>query len=235
MPRNVEDLTLVEQLLLLALRDEKGTVAFRASQYGLALGGAILVDLLLGGRLRIGEDKKHRVEAVGATRRIGDPILDECLEAISTSPRRRTAETWVARFAQMRRLKHRVAEGLCRKGVLSESEDSVLLIFTRKVYPTFDSAPERRLVEQMREAIFGNGDAIEPRVAAVVGLAHATSLLGIHFPRKELRARKARLAQMAQGGLIGGSRDAPLRAAIAAVIAAVRKTVVVHAVVHGVP
>ena len=50
------DLFLHEELLLLALRDGKGTIA--GSFYQQAMAGGILSELLLGERIRIREGKK---------------------------------------------------------------------------------------------------------------------------------------------------------------------------------
>ena len=46
-------LPLYEELMLLALRDEKGTLESKAGMYGYALGGAILSELLLSGRVTV--------------------------------------------------------------------------------------------------------------------------------------------------------------------------------------
>jgi len=228
---NPEDLPLTEQVLLLALRDEKGTVESRASMYSYALGGAILAELVLADRVRIGQEKKPLVDAVPSTP-LEDPILEECRAAIVGATRRKSAQAWVSRFAGIRKLKHRVARGLCRKGVLRDTEDQVLLLFTRKTYPTTDPGPERHLVERMREAIFGDGERLEPRVALLVALAHAAQMLPIHFPKKELKQRKERLARIVGGDLIGGATLAAVRAAQSAVRAAVVTSIVISAASH---
>jgi hypothetical protein len=230
-PPNVEDLSLHEQVLLLALRDEKGTLESRAGMYAYALGGAILAELLLAESIRIGEEKKQPVEAV-ASKTLTDPILEECRAAIAGAKRRKSAQAWVSRFAGIRRLKHKVAEELCRKGVLRGTEDQILLLFTRKIYPTTDPGPERHLVERMREAIFGDGEKLDPRVVLLVALAHAAQMLPIHFPKKDLKRRKERLARIVGGELIGGATRAAVQAAQSAVRAAVLTAVVIGAASH---
>ena len=209
------DLYLHEQVMLLALRDEKGTVESRAGWYSLALGGAILSELLLAGSVAVADDKKKLVDVL-EKRRLGDPILDECLAKIVSAKRRRSATDWVRSFAAIKRLRHRVAEGLCRRRILKDSEDKVLLLFTRKIYPTLDPAPERRLREQLRRAIFGDSHAVNPKVTVLVALAHATGLLRVHFGARELKSRKSRLEQIARGDLAGGATKAAVQAAQAA-------------------
>ncbi len=209
-----------EELMLLALRDDKGTLESKASMYQYALGGAILTELAMHEVIRIRDDKKMLVEHL-SSRRIGDPILDECLELVRSAKRRRRARDWVARFGRLKRLRHRVAEGLCRKGILRDSEDSVLLIFTRKVYPTINPDPERRLVERLREAIFEDREDLESGTAVVASLANATGLLPVHFAKKDLKRRKRRLEKISNGDLVGAAAAEAVRAAQAAALAAV--------------
>ena len=56
------DLRLHEEVLLLALRDKKGTIESRAGMYRFALGGAILAELLIEGRIAVESGKKKLVE-----------------------------------------------------------------------------------------------------------------------------------------------------------------------------
>jgi hypothetical protein len=213
------DLYLHEQVLLLALRDERGTVESRAGWYSLAMGGAILAELLLAGCVSVGEDKKKLVDVV-QSRRLDDPLLDECLRLVGKAKRRRSAAGWVSGFAHVKRLRHRVALKLCRKGILKDSEEKVLLLFTRKVYPTVDPAPERRLSQALHRAIFQDSKNVNPRTAILVALAHSTGLLNAVFERGDLKRRKRRLEQISDGELIGGAANAAVQAAKAAQAAA---------------
>jgi len=215
------DLYLHEEVLLLALRDDKGTIESRAGWYSLALGGAILSELLLAGRVEVADDKKKLVDLVQAAP-LGDDILDECLQRIAGAKRRRSATAWVQAFAGMRRLRHRVAAGLARRGILKDSEQAVLLVFKRKIYPTIDPAPERALRERLRRAIFRDSKEVDARIGVLVALAHATGLLRVHFDRHDLKRRKARLEAIAKGDRIGGAtRQAVQAAQAAAAMAAV--------------
>ena len=216
-----------EQLLLLALRDEKGTLESKASMHAFALGGALLAELSLHDRIRIedarpgrGGSKKAFVDLTDR-RPFGEPVLDECLARLANAKRRARASTWVQRFAKTKRLRHRVAAGLCRRGILRDDEDKVLLLFTRRVYPTIDPRPERQLIERMRDAVFGDSIKVDPEVALIVTLGHATGLLAAHFDKPALRRRKQRLAEIADGNLIGHATRHAVQAAQAAALAAV--------------
>jgi len=117
------DLHLHEQVLLLALKDRKGTPESGAGFHHLALGGAILAELALLG---------------------------------------------------------------C-------------------AYPTIDPGPEGSLIARLREAIGGDGD-VDPALGVVLGVAHATGMLRIHFERKLLSRRKDRLKR-----IVGGKHLSPTR------------------------
>ncbi len=214
------DLHLHEQLMLLALRDDKGTLESKATMYQYALGGAILAEMALHGKIRIGSDNKKLVD-LDDHRSFGEPVLDECLDLVATAKKRRRAANWVSKFGHLKRLRHRVAEGLCRRGILKNTEDSVLLIFTRKVYPTIDPGPERRLVENLRDAIFNDTATVEPETAIVASLANAIGLLPAHFDKRKLKGRKRRLERIAEGGLAGAATREAVQAAQAAAMAAI--------------
>lgn len=210
------ELRLHEEVLLLTLKDEKGTPAW--TQYTYALAGAILAELVLEERVRLEERKRRKplVHLVSATQ-IGDPILDDALRAIRVARRRATAGTWIQRWAR-NRLLHETARRLARRGILQAREKRVLLLFSRTVYPELNPEPEQRLIERMRAAIFGSDD-VDARTATVISLAGAADLLKPIFG-KELKGRKDRLEALAEGDAVSEVTRATVQAVRAAVVAA---------------
>jgi len=232
MPRPAHDLRIHEQILLLGLRDEEGSVESRAGMLKFALGGALLSELLLAGKISVTDDKKKLVDTLEAPES-GDPVLDEAYERISAARRRRSASRWVSGLAGIPRLRHRIAEGLCRRGILRDSEEKILLLFTRKVYPTIDAVPERKLIERLKNAVLGDGERLDPRLAVLVALAHGTGLLRVHFDRRTLRARKKRLERLTRGDLVGGAtRDAVVAAQTAVIAATIAATAAASSAAH---
>lgn len=230
---NQPSLYVHEELTLLALRDREGTFVFGRS-YSLAIGGAILAELLLAGRVAVEEGKKKRVDVVDRTP-LGEPLLDECLAEIADAKRPQNAPGWVGRFSRKSKIAHRVAEGLCRRGILRTDEKKVLLIFSRKVYPEVDPGPERELLERLRAAVFENGD-VEPRTAIALALAHSCRLLDLSFERRELKRRKERIRAVTAGEATGATtREAieAVQAAQAAAMAAITAATTVTTVTAG--
>lgn len=217
------ELRLHEELLLLALHDDKGTML--GSMYGATAGGAILAELLLESRVEVQTERKRQFVVLRDSRMTGAPILDDALERIRTAKRRASPAAWVSRFSQTKDLRHRTAQDLVVRGILRAEEDKVLFLFPRRLYPTVDAAPERAIVERLRKAIFSDTEVPE-RTAVLAALANAGGMLGHVFDKKALKARKARLEQIASGEIATRATKEALAAiqtaaSVAATVAAV--------------
>lgn len=220
MPSDKPALRLHEELLLMALRDEKGTMEWHTEMADYALAGALLAELALLGRVDIGEDKKQRVTALGSGP-ADDPLLDEALAMIRQSKKTCSATDWVARMTRIKRLRARTGAGLARKGVVRESEDTVLIFFKRRLYPTIDPTPERRIRERLRRAITGMTIRPQPRTALLLALAKAAGMLPIYFEKQLLKQHRARLDSIEKASNIGGATKRAVEAAQAATAAAI--------------
>ncbi len=225
-------LFLHEEVLLLALRDDEGTPV-SGTMYNFGMGGAILAELLLEERIRVVQPKKTALAELHRSTKLGDSVIDECLEKVRTAKRRAALQTWVSRFANVKQLRHRAAVGLCNRGILRADRDKVLLIFSRKIYPEIDPGPERRVVERLRKAIFGNAKEVDPRTVTLVSLAHHTGLLKATFGKKEMKGRRARVEKIMNGDLTGKATRQAIEAMQAAVmVACVMPAVLTTATMH---
>jgi hypothetical protein len=218
MSQKTDQLHLQEEILLLVLRDKKGT--FFSKMYQPALGAALMAELLLAKRVVIEEGKKKLVRLLDE-RPMGEPVLDEALGKVRDAKRSASLKTWVTRFSNIKKLKHRVAQGLCRKRILREDEDQVLHFFRRKIYPEVDPRPERRVIERLRRAIFGDGARLEPRTVILLSLAKSADLLSIPFEKRDLKERKKRIKKIVEGELLGKATKEAIDAAHAAMMVAV--------------
>ena len=215
-----DDLFLHEEIMLLALRDEKGTVEW-GTQYSFGMGGAILAELLLDERIRVVTPKKTPLAEPVNLQRFGDPVIDECLEKLRSAKKRASLQTWVSRFANIKNLHHRVAERLADRSILRVDESRVLGIFSRTVYPEVDPGPEKRIIARLRRAIFEDAREVDPRTVALVSLAHHTGILKVVFDKKELKTRKKRIEQVMNGDLTAKATQQAIEAMQAAVLVAV--------------
>ena len=211
------NLFLQEEILLLALNDKKGTFYMR--NFLPAIAGAMVAELLLAGRIDVEEGRKKLINLV-SRQTFGDPLLDEVLDKIATAKRRASLQTWIQRFSNIPKLQHRVAQGLCRRAILREDEQQILILFRQKIYPEVDNDAERLLIQHLHDTIFGENQEIEPRITVLLALANAADLLSIPFDRKELKGRKKRIKSIVNGDLIGEATKEAVEAVQAAIAAA---------------
>jgi hypothetical protein len=212
-------LPLHEEVLLLALRDEEGTVA-SGTMYQYAIAGAVLSELVLQGRLAVDDSGRKKLAKVIDARPTGAPLLDECLDKIAAA-KPKPLDHWVGNFANIKNLKHRVAARLCDRGILREEEGKILLIFTRTIYPETDPRPEQEIIERLRRAVFTDTRDLDPRTVVLVSLANSAGILKVVFDKKELKRRKERLEQVINGELMGKAAQEAIQAMEAAVMVAV--------------
>jgi len=203
-------LLLHEELLLLALNDEEGS-----GRSDLALAGGLLTELVFHGAIEIETNKrKYKVRAAEPAQPIANELLTECLQDITESKKERSAQHWVSKFSTKKGLKHRVAEPLVEKGIVSEKQ-SKLLFITITRYPELDPGPEAEMTERLRVAIEHDVTPSD-RTVALLAIANAARLLGNNFDKKLLRSHRERIAALSKGSVASEA----VRAAIESVQAA---------------
>ncbi|CAB1452425.1 unnamed protein product [Pleuronectes platessa] len=137
-------LTLMEEVLLLGLKDREGYTSFWNDCISSGLRGCMLVELALRGRLQL--------EACGVRRRsllsrkvicksdapTGDVLLDEALKHVKETQPPETVQSWIELLSgetwnplklhyQLRNVRERLAKNLVEKGVLTTEKQNFLL------------------------------------------------------------------------------------------------------------
>ena len=84
----------------------------------------------------------------------------------------------------------------------------------------------------MHDAVRGSSRNLDPDVVILIALAHATGLLPIHFEKSELKSRKERIVQIANGDLVGEATADAVRAAQQAAQAAVMTAIIASTVIN---
>jgi hypothetical protein len=212
-------LHIYEEVLLLALKDEKGTIHFGVN-YNFALAGAIVAELLLKKIVEVEMEGKKKFLKLKNPKAQGDAILDECIAKLNSAKRRAQVGAWVQRFANLRRLKHRAAESLCRKGILRMEEDKVLLIFTRKLYPEINHKPEKLIMDKLDAAIFTDKKDLDAETIILISICNTAGMLKPIFDKHKLKERKARIKDITSGNVIGQATKEAIEAMQAAVMIA---------------
>ncbi len=190
-------LTLPEQLLLLALHDEKGTILSTASisiKYGLA--GAVIMELALREKVVI-RDKKLVLINDSYT---GDNVLDEAMTQIKKLGKGKNAGYWVNKLQNIK-IQELILDRLVDKGILKTEEHKILWIFDSPHYPMKDSEEELGIREQIRRIVL-HKDIAEARVAVLIGLVNACRLTNEIFSKEERKEAKKRIKEIIDNDLI---------------------------------
>ncbi len=212
------ELRLHEEMLVLALDDEKGTIKASNYKYGICAG--LLGELILEGRAELVPGPKPSKDRIvpANPKLLSDPLLDDVLRKIQDSRKQRSPKDWVARLSQMGGLRKQVGTGLVRRGVLRERNARILLLFPWTFYPQLDPAPKRRLVERIREAVEGEGE-LDERTAIAVAVASATGILKPVLGKPLLRERKERIARITEEQVLAAAVKKAVEEAAAAAAA----------------
>lgn len=124
--------TLAEELLLLA-HDLRGKCRLSPAELECGVGGALLSELRLAGRLVT--DGAVLVAAGDAP--VGHPILDEVLAGVAASTRGRTPRDWVGALRGTG-LPDRLLTRMAGRGQVEVHERRILGVFAQRRYPVRD-------------------------------------------------------------------------------------------------
>ena len=211
---------IAEDLLLLLLDDDSGKLT-NATYLDTGIGGALLVELALGGHVEV--VKKEGMWARAKVRTTpepppADPVLVEALGLVAE--KERTAQDLVGRLGKKRR------ESLLRRleadGILRREEGKVLGLFPSDRWPASDSSHEREVRRQLGDALVRGVDPAQ-RIAALVSVLCAMDLAHKVVDREGLPGRqvKARAKEIADGDWAAKAVKDAISAAQAAMTAAV--------------
>ena len=214
-------LTLSEELYLLALHEEKGRVpASLAMPLHYGLGGAILAELILQGR--VGLDDERRAVVVNNRMFGEDDLLNEGLERIQASGRHHKAPYWVRIFSDyIKKLEKRLAYRLVDRGVLRKENKRLLGVVPYESFPAQDASARYWIKQHLRSVTLG-GEAPDAQTAALLSLARACDLLGQIFTRDELKMARRKIAGLAAADGIGEAERQVIEIVEAATAAAIR-------------
>lgn len=216
-------ITLAEEIALLSLDDESGSVKQRQS-VGWAVAGALLLELVLAERVRVSGKYLELVD----TSPKGEELLDGRTESIRAWMRGRTKRRvteWLTK--DQSKAIGAAVERLRGRGVVVEERRKALGVFPVRRYPEADGAVERELRERLASAV-RKGAEPDERTASLIAVIHAAGLHGLAFPEAPRKEVKARTAAISDGRWAAESiRDAirDMRLAMAAVTVATATTV----------
>lgn len=212
------ELLIAEDVLLLLLDDEKGTIAGESMLY-YTLGGAMLVELALAGRARFEPVqslfKGGTVHAVPGESS-GDPLLERAWEALAQK------DSWapqVALITLSKDLRELLTDRLVERGLVERRSKKFLGFIPSTTWPEVDARHEADLRDRITLAL--RGGVPDPRTAVVISLVHASKQWQVlkveDMSGSDLRRRAT---EIAEGNWGAGAVQQTIDTAIAGVIAA---------------
>lgn len=190
-------LTLMEEILLLGLKDKEGYTSFWNDCISSGLRGCILIELALRGRIELekqGMRKKqlnHRRIILKNDTPTGDVLLDEALKHIKETDVPESTEAWIEYLSgetwnplklkyQLRNVRERLAKSLVEKGVCS-TEKKNFFLFDMTTHPLNDSSLKQKLIKRVQDSVLlrwcNDVNKIDKRLMSLLFLAHSSDVL----------------------------------------------------------
>jgi Golgi phosphoprotein 3 len=190
-------LTLMEEILLLGLKDREGYTSFWNDCISSGLRGCILVELALRGRVEL-EKQGMRKKSLANRRLViknyaptGDVLLDEALKHIKETDPPETVEAWIEYLSgetwnplklryQLRNVRERLAKSLVEKGVCS-TEKKNFFLFDMTTHPLNDSTLKQKLIKRVQDSVLNKWvndvTRMDRRLMSLLFLAHSSDVL----------------------------------------------------------
>lgn len=190
-------LTLMEEVILLGLKDREGYTSFWNDCISAGLRGCMLVELALRGRIILEKQVMRRrslllrkVDTKNDTP-TGDVILDEALNHVKKLMPQENVQNWIELLSgetwnplkltyQLRNVRERLAKNLVEKGVLTTEKQNFLL-FDMTTHPLVNSQVKSKLIKKVQDSVLSkwvNDIArMDKRTLALIYLAHASDVL----------------------------------------------------------
>ncbi|CAH0383092.1 unnamed protein product [Bemisia tabaci] len=190
-------LTLMEEVLLLGLKEKEGYTSFWNDCISSGLRGCIIVELALQGKVALecaGMRRKsllNRKLLVINPEPTGDVLLDEALKHMVQTQPPESVHSWIEYLSgetwnplklryQLKNVRERLAKNLVEKGVLTTEKQNFLL-FDMTTHPLTDSIAKQRLVKKVQDAVLSkwvnNPQRMDKKLLALILLAHASDVL----------------------------------------------------------
>lgn len=190
-------LTLMEETLLLGLKDREGYTSFWNDCISSGLRGCILIELSLRGRVELEKAGMRRRSL--ANRKVickndqptGDVLLDEALRHIKETQPAETVQAWIEYLSgetwnplklryQLRNVRERLAKNLVEKGVCTTEKQNFLL-FDMTTHPLTDNIVKQRLIKRVQDSVLSRWTndvhRMDRRMLSLLYLAHSSDVL----------------------------------------------------------
>ncbi|KAI0427466.1 Golgi phosphoprotein 3-domain-containing protein [Xylaria sp. FL1042] len=162
-------LTLMDEVVLLGLKDKQGYLSFWNDNISYALRGCIVIELAFRGRISMQKDPSRRrfpladrvIEVIDDTL-TGEVLLDEALKMMKQSEKM-SVGTWIDLMSgetwnlmkigyQLKQVRERLCKGLVDKGIL-RTEKRNFLLFDMATHPVADGGAKDEIRRRVRNVL----------------------------------------------------------------------------------
>lgn len=199
-------LTLMEEVILMGLKDQQGYLSLWNDSLSYVLRGCILIELALSKRIAVVNDAarrrlpiQERIIEVVDDRQLGEPLLDETIKMIKNSEPLGLS-TWIDYLSgetwnlykigyQLKQVRERLQKGLVDKGIL-RTEKKNFFLFDLPTHPIADSTAKDELKNRVLNVLVSPAPQIQAtsfcsqsvpfrtlRTIALVGSGYAGNVL----------------------------------------------------------
>ena len=179
---------IAEDLLLLATDDASGKITVSSMELDPALAGAVVIDLVVAGRINLDGDGRGAKVVVTDSTPMGDPVLDAALQSLIEKGPVKPGSA-ISRLAKG--LRERVNIQLEQRGLHRREEGRVLGLFPTTRWKAEDSGYENGLRSHLAGVLL-KGLPPDGRSAAIISVLTAANLLKTVVDKPDLKAAKAR-------------------------------------------
>lgn len=220
MKNQKDNLYFHEEIMLLSLREDDGKLETNAAYiYASHIASAVLAELIMLNRIEVQKNDDFTVHLLSNTQTENE-LLNTALNMVNADTKDRAASHWLGKFAAIKNLRERVAEGLCDKGILKAVEGKAFFFFDKTYYPELNPRPEQELIARLEKAIFTDTREIDERTLVLLSLLRKSELLKIPFDGKALKERRHRMKEISEGNLVSEAAQKAAEAAQTAIMVA---------------
>ncbi len=196
----MNNITFVEEILLLMLDEEKGTLP-PVPQLTLhfVIAGAVLMDLAVRNKL---DNDLESFKILDATP-TGEEVLDDVLAKMASNKEGREVKFWINEIADDgATIVERGFQRLVERGILDSTEKKFLWVMKTRCYPTIDGSVEREVKLRIMNILYS--DSIpDPGDIVLISLLDACDMFRTLLGPAELNRVRDRIDQVAKLDLIG--------------------------------
>lgn len=196
------ELTLSEELMLLALNDDDGDVIFSASiaiPFGLA--GALLLEMIFRKNIELEDDKIK----IGENHNFEKEIYADIAQMIKEEPDTKDLKFWIWKIQnKVADIKDSIVQRLIEKGILTKKEGKMFWLIKYEKYPQMNPIPEIETRLAIRKVVLEGHDP-DAKTLALISLVHSCNLVDELFTKDERKQARTIIKRIIENEEVGKS------------------------------